>query len=155
MTSRQSTKAFLQTIKNRLLRSNSKLQYLPAEKIIPNSSYALGNSTRLLDEIEISSRTVINGSRISLQNQPQKELHSIILHLERESEKIIPQIEKLCARNGVNENDYQSELRKCLLNHKDQVRVNYFIFVWRENSVEFGARRNFNKIHHKWTFYLA
>ncbi|KAJ1524400.1 hypothetical protein ONE63_010900 [Megalurothrips usitatus] len=92
--SMEATRAFLKVLKNKVCRSNSKIQYLP---VLPQDSIPIskaqrsdergtaagscGDFTRLLDGLETTSRTVLYGSTLDL--HPGKELQSIISQLEQ------------------------------------------------------------------------
>lgn len=120
MTYRQSTKAVLLTLKNKLRKSDSKLQYLPASKTEAKPAENLSDTTRLFDEMEVSSRTVIQGSRISLQINPLRELQSIIARLDQENKQWLLELENLSEFDTSNN---KSKFRECLMEHRAQVET--------------------------------
>ncbi|XP_067004403.2 dystrophin [Anabrus simplex] len=129
-TSKEATVAFLRTLKNKLCRTPSKpLQYLPvpANTTAKNNeegrqifTYASMNGSdrdHLLDEMDLSSKTVLNGSRITLQLQPQKELQSIICNLEDENRHLQQEIAELCLK------EEGGRVGACLMDHRAQIEA--------------------------------
>lgn len=108
MTTSQSTKAFLLTLRNILYKKNSKIQYLPALEVRVNHDDSLDSTS--------------GGYTSETQKICHKELQRIILHLEKASKQLISQIQILCDSFDRNhENDGQNELEKCIRRHTIQV----------------------------------
>lgn len=118
MTYRQSTKAVLLTLKNKLRKADSKLQYLPAPKTETNAAENLSDTTKLFDEMEVSSKTVVHGSRISLQINPLRELQSIIMRLDQENKQWLLELESLGDFDSTNN---KSRFKECIQTHRTQV----------------------------------
>ena len=123
MTYRQSTKAVLLTLKNKLRKADSKLQYLPAPKTETKGGENLSDTTKLLDEIEVSSKTVVHGSRICLQVNPLRELQSIIMRLDQENKQWLLELENL---GDFDLSNNKSRFKECVQEHRAQVILFYF-----------------------------
>ncbi|KAK6643674.1 hypothetical protein RUM43_005184 [Polyplax serrata] len=149
MTTSQSTKAFLLTLRNILYKKNSKIQYLPALEVGVNHDDSLDSTS--------------GGCTSETQKICYKELQRIILQLEKATKQLIPQIQILCdSFDRTHENDGQNGLEKCIRRHmiqiENQIRLLHLLHIHLLSSKHFKTQPliastpvvQMNKENHNW-----